>query len=120
MSRAKLAEAVVQLAPRVVAMEACCGAHCWGRRFRELSIEVWLIHARFVRPYVKGVKNDVRDAEAICKAALRSHMRLVPLKNPEQQDLQSLHRAREQLVRWQPAPTRRAACWPSIVLPQGA
>ncbi len=33
-SRAKLAETVVQLAPRVVAMEACCGAHYWGRRFR--------------------------------------------------------------------------------------
>jgi hypothetical protein len=29
-SRAKLAETVVQLAPRVVAMEACCGAPCWG------------------------------------------------------------------------------------------
>ena len=26
-SRAKLAEAVVQLAPTAVAMEACCGAH---------------------------------------------------------------------------------------------
>jgi hypothetical protein len=29
-SRAKLAEAVVQLAPRVVVMEACCGAHYGG------------------------------------------------------------------------------------------
>jgi hypothetical protein len=29
-SRAKLAETVVQLAPREMAMEACCGAPCWG------------------------------------------------------------------------------------------
>ena len=108
-SRAKLAETVVQLAPRVVAMEACCGAHYWGQRFRELGPEVRLIHARFVRPYVKGAKNDARDAEAICEAALRPHMRFVPLKSREQLDIQALHRAREQLVRWRTAlinPTR--------------
>jgi transposase len=64
-SRAKLAETVAQLAPRVVAMEACCGAHYWGRRFRALGLEVRLIHARFVRPYVKAAKNDARDAEAL-------------------------------------------------------
>jgi transposase len=29
-SRAKLVDTVVQLAPRVVAMEACCGAHFLG------------------------------------------------------------------------------------------
>ena len=48
-SRAKLADTVAQLAPRVVATEACCGAHYWGRRFRDLGLEVRLIHARFVR-----------------------------------------------------------------------
>jgi transposase len=73
-SRAKLAEVVVQLAPRVVAMEACCGAHYWGRRFRELGLEVRLLHAKFVRPFVKSAKNEARDAEAICEAALRPHM----------------------------------------------
>jgi transposase len=102
-SRAKLAEAVVRLAPRVVAMEACCGAHYWGRRFRDLGVEVRLIHARFVRPYVKSAKNDARDAEAICEAALRPHMRFVPIKSPEQLDIQALHRVREQLVRWRTA-----------------
>jgi transposase len=67
--RSRLVETVVQLAPAVIAMEACCGAHHWGRRFRDLGIEVRLIHARFVRPYVKSAKNDARDAEAICEAA---------------------------------------------------
>jgi hypothetical protein len=38
-SRAKLVETVVQLAPRAMAMEACCGAHYWGRRFRDLGLE---------------------------------------------------------------------------------
>src|SRR4051794_1256126 len=73
-SRAKLAETVVQLAPKVAAMEACCGAHYWGRRFRDLGLEVRLIHAKFARPFVKGAKNDARDAEAICEAALRPSM----------------------------------------------
>jgi transposase len=122
-SRAKLVETVVQLAPAVVAMEACCGAHYWGRRFRDLGIEVRLLHARFVRPYVKSAKNDARDAEAICEAALRPHMRFVPLKSPEQQDLQALHRAREQLVLRRTAlinQTRGLLAEYGIVLPKGA
>jgi transposase len=119
----KLAEAVVRLAPRVVAMEACCGAHYWGRRFRDLGVEVRLIHARCVRPYVKSAKNDARDAEAICEAALRPHMRFVPITSPEQLDIQALHRVREQLVRWRTAlinQTRGLLAEHGIVLPQGA
>ena len=82
-----------------------------------------LIHARFVRPYVKGAKNDARDAEAICEAALRPHMRFVPLKGQEQLDIQALHRAREQLVRWRTAlinQTRGLLAEYGVVLPQGA
>jgi transposase len=70
-SRAKLAEAVVRLAPRVVAMEACCGAHYWGRRFRDLGVEVRLIHARFVRSLREerqerraGRRGDLRGSAA--------------------------------------------------------
>ena len=121
--RAKLAAAVVQLAPRLVAMEACCGAHYWGRRFRDLGLEVRLIHPKFVRPYVKSAKNDARDAEAICEAALRPHMRFVPIKSPEQLDIQALHRVREQLVGWRTAlinQTRGLLAEHGIVLPQGA
>jgi transposase len=65
--RAKLAEAVVQLAPRVVAMEACCGAHYWGRRFRGLGLEVRLVHAKFVRP--------LREERQKRRARRGSHLR---------------------------------------------
>ena len=121
-SRAKLVETVVRLAPRAVAMEACCGAHYWGRRFRDLGLEVRLIHAKFVRPFVKSAKNDARDAEAICEAALRPHMRFVPLKSREQLDIQALHRVRDQLVRWRTRlinQTRGLLAEQGIVLPQG-
>jgi transposase len=74
---------MVQLAPKTVAMEACCGAHYWGRRFRDLGPEVRLLHPRFVRPFVKSAKNDARDAEAIGEAALRPNRRFVPLKSQE-------------------------------------
>jgi hypothetical protein len=94
-SRAEPAETVVRLAPKVVAVEACCGAHHWDRRFHGLGLEVRLIHARFVRAYVKSVENDARDAEAMREAVLRPHMRFVPLKSQEQLDIQALHRVRE-------------------------
>jgi len=37
-----------------------------------------------VKPYLKGQKNDARDAAAICEAGSRPEMRLVPKKSVEQ------------------------------------
>jgi transposase len=50
------------------------------------------------RDLVKGNKNDGNDAQAIVEAAQRPTMRFVPVKTIEQQDIQSLHRARSRLV----------------------
>ncbi len=90
-SRAKLEAAVLELAPESLAMEACASAYHWGRRFEDKGYRVRLIHPRFVKPFVKGSKNDAGDAEAIHDAALRPTMRFVPVKTIEQQDLQMLH-----------------------------
>src|SRR3546814_12920963 len=68
-SRAKLVDAVTRLQPQSVAMEACASSHHWGRVFEALSYAVRLIHPRFVKPFVKGSKNDAVDAEAIFEAA---------------------------------------------------
>ena len=97
-SRSKLLETIKELAPETVAMEACASAHFWGRRFLADGRQVLLINPRFVKPFVKGSKNDAADAEGIYEAALRPTMRFVPVKSTEQQDLQSLHRARERVV----------------------
>jgi transposase len=96
--RAKLLELVESLAPKVVAMEACATAHHWARAFLGTGCEVRLINPRFVKPFVRGSKNDAVDAEAIFDAASRPTMRFVPVKSTEQQDLQSLHRVRDRLV----------------------
>jgi len=89
---------MVTLAPCVVGMEACGGAHYWARKFEELGHEVHLMAPQFVKPYVKSNKHDAADAEAICEAVQRPGMRFVPIKQAEQQDLQSLHRARSLAV----------------------
>jgi transposase len=97
-SRIKLEEAVIELAPAVVAMEACASAHHWGRRFEAAGLQVRLINPRFVKPFVRGSKNDAVDAEGIFEAASRPTMRFVPVKSIAQQDLQSLHRVRERFI----------------------
>jgi transposase len=85
------------LEPCLVAMEACGGAHYWAREFMALGHQVRLIAPQYVKPYVKGNKNDYNDAEAIAEAAQRPTMRFVPIKSVEQQDIQNLHRQRERL-----------------------
>lgn len=48
---------------------------------------------------VKGHKNDSRDAAAICEAVTRPHLRFVPLKTVESQDIQAIHRMRSRLIK---------------------
>ena len=77
-----------------IAMEACCGAHHLAHRLIALRHTVRLMPPEYVRPYVKAMKNDDRDAEAIAEAATRPTMRFVEPKSEAQLDLQTLHRRR--------------------------
>jgi transposase len=99
LTREALLPFIAQLSPVLIGMEACGGAHYWARQFRAHGHTVKLIAPQFVKPYVKSHKNDPADAEAICEAVTRPTMRFVPIKEVEQQDLQSLHRARERVVK---------------------
>ena len=81
-----------------IGMEACTGAHHWGRLLEAKGYQVKLIAPQFVKPYVKSNKNDANDAEAICEAMSRPNMRFVQVKSVEQQDIQATHRIRSELI----------------------
>ncbi len=82
----------------IIGMEACASAHHWARQLEAYGYDVRLVAPQFVKPFVKSNKNDRNDAEAICEAITRPHMRFVPVKTVEQQDLQAIHRVRSTLM----------------------
>jgi transposase len=96
--RLALVETFRRLPPSVVGMEACLSAHFVSRALRQLGHQPRIIPAIYVKPFVKGQKNDYNDAEAIAEAALRPNLRVVREKTQDQLDLQALHRVRSRLV----------------------
>lgn len=98
LSRARLYEFVANCDAKIVAMEACGSANFWARQFIKLGKEPRLIAPQYVKPFVKGNKNDPNDSEGINEAACRHNMRFVPVKTIAQQDIKSLHCLRSRLV----------------------
>lgn len=97
--RAQLMKVVAQLQPCLIGIEACGGANYWARRFAEFGHQVKMMSPQFVKPYRKSDKNDRNDAEAICEAVTRPSMRFVAVKTVEQQDMLTMHRVREGLMK---------------------
>lgn len=95
--RGQVLSFMAQLPACLVAMEACAGAHYWGRQMQRLGHRVMLIAPQYVKPFVRGNKSDRNDAQAICEAALRPQMPQVAVKSEEQQAVLALHRMRELL-----------------------
>ena len=83
----------------LIAMEACSGAHHWGRCFQQMGHQVRLIAAHKVKPFVIGNKNDMVDAQAIWTAVQQPQMRFVAVKSVEQQAALAAHRMREYLIK---------------------
>src|SRR5215472_17113296 len=98
-SRNQLLHRLVTIPHCLVGLEAGCGSHHIARQIEPLGHDVRLIPAQYVKPFLKGHKNDYRDAEAIAEAVQRPTMNFVAIKTPEQSDLLSLHRVRSCLVR---------------------
>ncbi|XWN32625.1 MAG: IS110 family transposase [Devosia sp.] len=82
----------------LIGMEACSGAHHWGRQLQEMGHEIRLMPPSYVKPYVKRGKTDAADAAAICEAVTRPSMRFVPVKSEAGSAALVLHRARDFLV----------------------
>lgn len=97
-SRGQVEARLANMAPCLIGMEACVGAHHLNRKLKTLGHDARLMPAKYVRPYSKGQKNDFRDAEAIAEAVQRPTMKFVATKSADQLDLQAMHRVRERLV----------------------
>lgn len=122
LKRNELLAYIAQMPVSLIGMEACGGAHHWAREFKKLGHEVVLLNARFVKAFVVGNKNDFNDAEAIFTAVTRPNKRTVVVKNLEQQEMQILHRLRQDLIYQRTALTNRIRGFLSelgIVIPQG-
>ncbi len=98
LKRAQVIPFFAQMPPCLVGMESCSSAHYWVRKLRHLGHCVREMAPVFVKPYLKGNKNDRNDAEAICEAVQRPNMRFVEPKTPEQQAVLHLHHGRQLLV----------------------
>lgn len=83
----------------IVVMEACGGAHHWGRELTKLGHDVRLLPPKMVRPFVPRNKTDAADAQAIWTASRQPEMRIVPVKSEAQQVVLALHRLRAQLMK---------------------
>ena len=111
-----------QLPPCLVGMEACASSHYWGRELRALGHEVKLIPPQYVKPYLRGNKNDYNDARAIAEASTRPSMPFVAIKTVAEQDMQAIHRMRSQCIRDRTAlsnSTRGLLGEYGIILPRG-
>ncbi|WP_435526430.1 IS110 family transposase [Ideonella oryzae] len=99
LKRAQVIQWFANRVPSLVLMEACGGAHEWGRQLIKLGHEVRLLPAKMVRPFVQRNKTDAADAQAIWTAGQQPGIRFVPVKTEAQQVVLALHRLRTQLMK---------------------
>ncbi|MDX1606536.1 MAG: IS110 family transposase [Candidatus Competibacterales bacterium] len=122
LKRSQVLRFFAQLPPCRVGLEACAGAHYWGRVLRDLGHEARLLPPQYVKAFLRGNKNDYNDALAIAEAVVRPEMRAVSIKTVAQQDVQALHRLRQGCVASRTAlgnQLRGLLAEYGIVLPQG-
>src|SRR5262249_17087714 len=75
--RRQLEARLANLPPCLIGMEACVGAHHLSRRLKAFGHDARLMPAKYVKAFLKGNKNDYRDAEAIAEAVQRPTMRFL-------------------------------------------
>ena len=88
---------VLNLDAKRIYIEACGSSHHWARQLQRENRSVTLLAPHQVKPFNTGNKNDANDALAIAVAGTQAKIRPVAIKSFEQQDIQALHRVREQV-----------------------
>ena len=104
LTRAKFAAFLAQHPPATVLVESCGTAHFWARQATDAGHHPVIIPAQYVKPYRRRNKSDRIDTEALLEAHRCEGIRPVPVRSVEQQQLQQLHRIREQ---WKKSRTAR-------------
>jgi transposase len=97
--RSKFLEFFANRSECLIGMEACGGAHHWARELSKLGHQVRLMPAQYVKAFNIRNKNDAADARAIW-LAVQQPSKAVAVKTELQQSMLSLHRMREQLVKF--------------------
>jgi transposase len=122
LTRTKLKEFLVNLPQCMIGIEACTGAHYWGRLFEQMGHTAKIMAPQFVKPYIKSNKNDSNDARGIAEAVTRPDMKFVAIKSIEQQDILLSHRARALVIKQRTAQAnqiRGLLAEYGVVIPEG-
>ena len=91
----KLRELLATSSSAIVAMEGCGACHFWGRLARSFGHEVRIISPKKVKGFLQGQKTDANDALAIAIAAKQFGIIFSPVKEVDQQCLQTLETSRK-------------------------
>jgi transposase len=96
LTRKKFEQFLAKADRGVVLFEACGSAHFWCRQARKFGHEPIMLPAQFVRKYRLRNKTDQTDTEALIDAYRSGRVHPVPVRSVDQQQIQQLHRVREQ------------------------
>ena len=99
-TRAEFLKHFPHRAPCRIMIETFGGSQHWMRQQRVLGHEVTLLSTKMVRPFVGGNKSDEHDARAIWTTMQQPVVRTVAIKIEEQQAVLTLHRVRQQVVKF--------------------
>lgn len=106
--RKKLISFLANHSKTEIFMESCAGSNYLCQEFRKMGHTVKRISAQHVKPFVGRQKNDRNDAKAILEASRRPGALFVPVKELWQQDLQVLHKIRDQKLKQYKATANQA------------
>ena len=104
LSRKEFHAFIVTQPAALVVMESCGSAHYWARQAEAVGHHADIIPAHYVKPYRRRGKTDRIDTEALLEAHRCEGIKPVPVRSVEQQQIQQLHRIREQ---WKRTRTQR-------------
>lgn len=91
----KVKELLANSPPCIVALEGCGSCHYWGRMARQYGHQVRILNPKRVKAFLQGQKTDANDALAIATAAVQVGAIFSPVKEEDQQILQTLETSRK-------------------------